>query len=247
MGVRAAVILVALAGCAAQTPPPDSPTAVQIATAAAEIGAAGLKPSDYASVGITLSQHACAQWFTQQVMNSQSTGFGQSALSIGAGIAAAAGGPAGAGAAAGASALSALLGAAQASFGAGASPAAIWGLISRMQAAWLAAMPIPLTTADAYALVEAFAEQCSLPAIEGAVMAAMAAVPVTAAVARPATEGSPALPQALSPTAPRKQRSPSRPAASREAASPETSSPRDCYMSVMGCRVAIPRVCIGSC
>lgn len=240
--------MVGLAGCATQ-PPPDTPTAVQIAAAAAEINATGLAPADYSSIGITLAQHNCATWFSGQVINSQTSGFGQQGLSILGGLAAAAGGPAGAGAAAGASAIAALLGAAQNSFGAGASPAAIWGLVSRIQAAWLAAMPTPLTTADAYALVEAFAEQCSLPAIQQAVVQAMMMVPVTASVAAAQQAGMTPVPQSSASAFLPKTSAPKRLARERVSRAvpnqPISSSPLPCYMTIMGCRVAIPRVTIG--
>jgi hypothetical protein len=245
--IRCLSIMVGLAGCATQ-PPPDSPTLTQIATAAAELNGINLPPADISSIGITLSQHACAQWFSSQVMNSQATGFGTQGLSILGGVAAAAGGPAGAGAAAGASAIAALLGAAQNSFGAGASPAAIWGLVSRIQAAWLAAMPTPITTADAYALVEAFAEQCSLPAVQQAMVQAMMMVPVTASV--PAPPPSPQAEIGLSTTTPqplsraRTQYKQAQTPTSRSK-TPPSFAPQDCYMTIMGCRVAIPRVVIG--
>ncbi len=244
----------------------------------------GLAPSDYASIGITLAQHSCAQWFSTQTMDAQATGFGAQGLALLGGVAAAAGGPVGAGAAAGASTLSALLGAAQSSFGAGANPAAIWGLISRIQAAWLAAMPVPLTTADAFALVESFSEQCSLPAIQQAVMAAMMGVPVTAASAstgpsqpviaqtplspreRARPERQTNLPSSSTPGAVRaggpvgavsepvsqvriQSQKQARMQSPRQAESHQTIGPspalRECYMNVMGCRVAIPRVEIG--
>jgi len=181
-------------------------------------------------------------------MNSQATGFGQSGLSILGGVAAAAGGPAGVGAAVGASTLSALLGAAQSAFGAGAAPAAIYGLISRVQAAWLAAMPAPMSTADAFALVEAFAEQCSLPNIQRAVMEAMTAVPVAASVA-------PAVAEVALPT-----RTAPRLSSGSRASRVRTNQPQSSYlqqewqaMQAAGGRAAyerrviVPRICIGSC
>jgi hypothetical protein len=173
---------VALSGCAGQIPSPTTPTTSEIATAAVELQTANIPPADYASIGITLSQRACAEWFSQQTLAAQQTHFGTQALTMLGGVAAAAGGPVGAGAAVGASALANLLGSAQASFGAGSNPAAIYGLVSRIQGTWLAAMPSPVTSADAYALVEAFTEQCNLPAIQNAVMQALNAVPVSAAV-----------------------------------------------------------------
>jgi hypothetical protein len=239
-GLALSFAAVILASCAAPTPPPDSPTAVQIAAARDAVTQTGLDPVDYASVGITLAQHNCAQWFSQQVMNAQATGFGAQGLALLGGVAGATGTPEGAIAAAGASALSAALGAAQSSFGAGASPAATWGLISRIQAAWLAAMPTPLTTADAYALVEAFAEQCSLPAIQRAVIEAMSAVPVVATVATPTSAPQELTPPGSSTASPAQGgRTPMR--RTRQAISGSS----ECYMTVMGCRVAIPQVTIG--
>lgn len=172
-----------LAGCASVTSPPTSPTAIQIATAASDLKASGLSPGDYASIGVTLAQRNCADWFSSQVMNAQGTSFGASALSMIGGAASAVGavgGPAGAGIGAGASLLASLLGQAQASFGAGSNPAAVYSLVQRVQQAWLEAMPTPLTDADAFALVEDFAQRCQLPGILTAVADAMHAATVTA-------------------------------------------------------------------
>ncbi len=248
MRLLAPLWMILLVGCAQSLPPPDTPTTPQISAASSDLLGSGVSPADYASIGVTLAQQNCARWFTTQTMNAQATGFGTQGLAVLGGVAAAAGGPAGAGAAAGMAALSGLLGAAQSSFGAGANPAMIWGLISRVQAAWLAAMPTPLTVADAYALVESFAEQCSLPAIQRSVMEAMSSVPV--GVALPAV-ASPAYapanlvsPQNISGT---KQSARSR-AAQQVPNHSMSSTPPPCYMTVMGCssRVATPRVVIGS-
>ncbi len=177
----AVAIIALLSACASALPPPSAPTSTQIASAAADLNATGISPADYASIGITLSQKACADWFSSQVANSQASSFGTQALSTIGGIGAATGTPPGVGVAAGMAALSGILGAAQSSFGAGANPAAIYGLIERVQQAWLAVMPAPLTSADAYALVESFAEQCSLPNIQNAVTMALTSVPVVSA------------------------------------------------------------------
>jgi hypothetical protein len=169
-----------IAGCSAVTPPPPSPTAIQIAAAASDLKASGISPGDYASIGVTLAGKNCADWFSSQAMNAQGTAFGTSALSMLGGAASMAGGPAGAGIGAGASLLASLLGQAQASFGAGSNPTAVYSLVRRVQQAWIEAMPTPLTEADAFALVEDFAQKCELPGILTAVADAMHAVDVTA-------------------------------------------------------------------
>ncbi len=191
-GCFRAITALGLAGCCliGCTPVtwPSVPTTVQIATASAEIKNAGLTPADYASIGITLAQRSCADWFTKQVTSGQATSFGASALSMIGGAASAVGvvgGPAGAGIGAGASLLASLLGQAQASFGAGSNPAAIYSLVQRVQQAWLEAMPTPLTEADAFALVEDFVQKCELPGILSAVADAMHGATVTAAAPQP--------------------------------------------------------------
>src|SRR6202023_851058 len=92
----------------------------------------------------------------------------------------AAGGPIGAGAAAAAGFGSATIGNIQANSAVGIDPVVTYGLVRKVQQAWLAAATPPATKAEAYLLVEDFAEKCQLPDIKKAVADAVASAPVKA-------------------------------------------------------------------
>ena len=55
-----------------------------------------------------------------------------------------------------------------------------YGLVRKVQQAWLAAATTPTTKAEAHMLVEDFAEKCQLPDIKKAVADAVASAPVKA-------------------------------------------------------------------
>jgi hypothetical protein len=186
------LVIACLTGCATQTPPPAAPTPAQIAATGTELTKAicsptterCITPTEYAEIGTTIATQNCAGWFSAQVLQADRARSASGALSTLGGIAGAAAGgtPYGAAVSVGASALASILSGSAASL-AGSTPSSIYGLISRVEQAWLAAMPVPITSADAFALVEKFAEQCNLPNIQNAVIQALNAVPVSAAAA----------------------------------------------------------------
>ena len=93
----------------------------------------------------------------------------------------AAGGPIGAGAAAAAGFGSATVGNIQANSAVGIDPVVTYGLVRKVQQAWLAGAAMPTTKAEAYMLVEDFAEKCQLPDIKKAVADAVTSAPVKVA------------------------------------------------------------------
>jgi hypothetical protein len=92
----------------------------------------------------------------------------------------AAGGPIGAGVAAAPGFSSATIGNIQANSAVGIDPVVTYGLVRKVQQAWLAAATTPTTKAEAYLLVEDFAEKCQLPDVKKAVADAVASAPVKA-------------------------------------------------------------------
>jgi hypothetical protein len=92
----------------------------------------------------------------------------------------AAGGPIGAGVAAAPGFSSATIGNIQANSAVGIDPVVTYGLVRKVQQAWLAGATTPTTKAEAYMLVEDFAKKCQLPDIKKAVADAVTSAPVKA-------------------------------------------------------------------
>jgi len=235
-------VILMLGGCQAINPlPPPPPTSEQIAAASGAVIATGMKPADYASVGISLAAQGCNDYFGQQLANSQTSAFGQQLLSLAGGAAAAAGG---AGVGAATSLLSSVMGSAQATLGVSASPVTMWGLEKRMQAAWLSAMHAPMTDADALAMVQSFAEECSLPNILWAGQTAINSATVTAAPQEPAQVVQVAQVPAPSAPPPRKRLRTATPAEDRLEAERQAIA-RYGRATVEGGRVPLPVVRVG--
>src|SRR5215469_11755634 len=167
------LLLISLCSCAGQSnPPPNSPTAVQIAAEKQSVESSGLTPSDYFTYGSILVARNCNNWFAAQINGAQQTSLAQGALGIGTGAAGIAGGPAGAGAAAGMGLLSALLNNNQANSSTGLDPIGDWILINKTLQAYQSAITIPNDFGTADAFVESYAELCQLPDIQAAIRAA---------------------------------------------------------------------------
>ena len=174
-------IVLLLVGCAGQYPyPPPAPTITQIGTTWQAIQGSGIPPADYLEIGSTLATANCNSWFSQQVAQAQQRTLATSGVGIGTAAAGLAGGPGGALAAGALGLLGTGIGALQASAPAGGDPSSTYGLVTRMQQAWLAKAPTPISPVDAYMLVESYAELCDLPSIQESVRQAVATASVTA-------------------------------------------------------------------
>src|SRR5262249_43998415 len=122
----------------------------------------------------------CVGWFSMQMAGESQNSALASELGLIGAAAGAAGGPIGAGAAASTALGSATIGNIQAHSAVGIDPVVTYGLVRKVQQAWLAVATTPATKAEAYLLVEDFAEKCQLPDIKKAVADAVASAPVKA-------------------------------------------------------------------
>jgi len=181
-GIKLAALfaLVLLAGCSNYPMPPVTPAPADIQAVATTVSAIGVPIKDYYTYGTALAVKNCVGWFSTQIAGaSQNSALASELGLIGAAMGAA-GGPIGAGAAAAAGFGSATIGNIQANSAAGIDPVATYGLVRKVQQAWLAAATAPTTKAEAYLLVEDFAEKCQLPDIRKAVADAVASASVKA-------------------------------------------------------------------
>ncbi len=178
--VAATLTAILLAGCAGQSLPPGTPSPTDIQTIRQQIAADDTPPGDYLIYGTTLAARNCIGWFSTQIAAAQQTSALSGGLGTLIGVAGAAGGPYGAGAAAGMGALTSLLNNSQQNAPAGIDPVATYGLVRKVTQAWLSMAPTPASKAEAFMLVEDFAEKCQLPEIRSAIVAAVMTAPVRA-------------------------------------------------------------------
>ncbi len=160
--------------------PPATPAPTDIQAVATSISAIELPIKDYYTYGTALASKNCVGWFSTQIAGASQNSALASELGLIGAAAGAAGGPFAAGAAAAAGFGSATIGNVQANSAVGIDPVVTYGLVRKVQQAWLAAATIPTTKAEAYLLVEDFAEKCQLPDVKKAVADAVASAPVKA-------------------------------------------------------------------
>jgi hypothetical protein len=172
-----------LAACSNNSMPPMTPGPTDIQAVATTVSAIEVPIKDYYTYGTALAVKNCVGWFSAQIASASQNSALASELGLIGAAAGAAGGPIGAGAAAAAGFGSATLGNLQTNSAAGIDPVVTYGLVRKVQQAWLAAATIPTTKAEAYLLVEDLAEKCQLPDIKKAVADAVASAPVKAAPA----------------------------------------------------------------
>src|SRR5438132_2115266 len=178
--LAACFTLLLTAGCANYSLPSAAPAPVDIQAAASAVAAIDVPIKDYYSYGTALAVKNCVSWFSTQIAGASQNSALAGELGLIGAAAGAAGGPIGAGAAAATGFGAATIGNLQANSAAGIDPVATYGLVRKMQQAWLAAAAMPTTKAEAYLLVEDFAEKCQLPEIKKAVADAVASAPVKA-------------------------------------------------------------------
>jgi hypothetical protein len=181
-GVKLAALfaLVLFTGCSNYSMPPVTPGPADIQAVATNVGAIDVPIMDYYTYGTALAVKNCVGWFSTQIAGAAQNSALASELGLIGAAVGAAGGPIGAGAAAAAGFGSATIGNIQANSAAGIDPIVTYGLVRKVQQAWLAAATAPTTKAEAYLLVEDFAEKCLLPDIKKAVSDAIASAPVKA-------------------------------------------------------------------
>ena len=172
--------LVLFAGCSNYSVPPATPAPTDIQTVATAVSAIDVPIKDYYTYGTALAVKNCVGWFSTQIAGASQNSALASELGMLGAAAGAAGGPIGAGAAAAAGFGSATVGNIQANSAVGIDPVVTYGLVRKVQQAWLAAATTPTTKAEAYLLVEDFAEKCQLPDVKKAVADAVASAPVKA-------------------------------------------------------------------
>ena len=178
---RAALFaLVLLAGCSNSSMLPATPAPADIRAVATNVSAIDMPIKDYYTYGTALAVKSCVRWFGTQIASASQNSALASELGLIGTAVGAAGGPIGAGAAAAAGFGSATIGNFQANSAVGTDPVVTYGLVRKVQQAWLAAATAPTTKAEAYLLVEDFAEKCQLPDIKKAVADAVASAPVKA-------------------------------------------------------------------
>jgi hypothetical protein len=178
--LAACLTLLLSAGCANYSIPSATPAPADIRAAADAVAATDLSITDYYTYGTALAVKECVDWFSTQIAGASRNSALAGELGLIGAAAGAAGGPIGAGAAAATGFAAATLGNLQANSSVGIDPVATYGLVRKMQQAWLAAAAMPTTKAEAYLLVEDFAEKCQLPDIKKAVADAVASAPVKA-------------------------------------------------------------------
>src|SRR5438132_11362977 len=178
--LAACFTLLLTAGCANYSLPSAAPAPVDIQAAASAVAAIDVPIKDYYSYGTALAVKNCVSWFSTQIAGASQNSALAGELGLIGAAAGAAGGPIGAGAAAAAGFGSATIGNIQANSAVGTDPVVTYGLVRKVQQAWLAAAATPTTKAEAYLLVEDFAEKCQLPDIKKAVADAVASAPVKA-------------------------------------------------------------------
>ena len=160
--------------------PPATPAPADIQAVATGVSAIDVPIKDYYDYGTALAAKNCVGWFGTQIAGASQNSALASELGLLGAAAGAAGGPIGAGAAAAAGFGSATIGNIQANSAVGIDPVVTYGLVRKVQQAWLAAATTPTTKAEAYLLLEDFAEKCQLPDIKKAVADAVASAPVKA-------------------------------------------------------------------
>jgi hypothetical protein len=178
--LAACLTLLLSAGCANHSMPSATPTPTDIQTAATAVASIDVPIKDYYTYGTALAVKNCVGWFSTQIAGASQNSALASELGLIGAAGGAAGGPIGAGAAAAAGFGSATIGNIQANSAVGTDPVVTYGLVRKVQQAWLAAATAPTTKAEAYLLVEDFAEKCQLPDIKKAVADAVASAPVKA-------------------------------------------------------------------
>jgi hypothetical protein len=178
--LAALFVLVSFAGCSNYSMPPVTPVPADIQAVAATVSAVDVPIKDYYTYGTALAVKNCVGWFSTQIAGASQNSALASELGLIGSAVGAAGGPIGAGAAAAAGFGSATIGNIQANSAVGIDPVVTYGLVRKVQQAWLAAATTPATKAEAYLLVEDFAEKCQLPDIKKAVADAVASAPVKA-------------------------------------------------------------------
>ena len=178
--LAACFTLLLTAGCANYSMPSAAPAPVDIQAAASAVAAIDVPIKDYYSYGTALAVKNCVSWFSTQIAGASQNSALAGELGLIGAAAGVAGGPIGAGAAAATGFGAATLGNLQANSAVGIDPIATYSLVRKMQQAWLAAAVMPTTKAEAYLLVEDFAEKCQLPDIKKAVADAVASAPVKA-------------------------------------------------------------------
>jgi hypothetical protein len=165
----APIALLLFAGCSNYSMPPATPAPADIQAVATSISAIDVPIKDYYTYGTALAVKNCVGWFGKQIGGaSQNSALASELGLLGAGAAAAAGFG------------SATIGNIQANSAVGIDPVVTYGLVRKVQQAWLAAATTPNTKAEAYLLVEDFAEKCQLPDVKKAVADAVASAPVKA-------------------------------------------------------------------
>lgn len=183
-GLASALCLVS---CTGYQMPPATPLPSDIQTLSATIVAINISPVDYLTYGTALATQKCIGWFGQQIAGAAQNSMLATELGLLGTAAGVAGGPAGAGAAAATGFGAATVGNLQANAPGGIDPVVTYGLVRKVQQAWLAAVASPITKADAYMLVEDYAEKCQLPDIKRAIADAVTSAPVRAVVGSNAT------------------------------------------------------------
>ena len=178
--LAAPLALLLFAGCSNYSIPPATPLPSDIQAAATAVNAIDLPMTDYYAYGTTLAAKNCVDWFSTQIAGASQNSALASELGLLGTAAGAAGGPIGAAAAAATGFGAATIGNVQANSAVGIDPIVTYGLVRKVQQAWLAAATSPTTKAEAYLLVEDFAEKCQLPGIKKAVADAVASAPVKA-------------------------------------------------------------------
>jgi hypothetical protein len=179
--LAASLLLLSVASCVNYTMPLTTPAPGDIRAVATAVSAVDLPIKDYYTYGTALAVKNCVGWFSTQIAGASQNSALASELGMVGAAAGAAGGPVGAGAAAAAGFGAATIGNLQANSAGGIDPVVTYGLVRKVQQAWLAAAATPTTKAEAYLLVEDFAEKCQLPDIKKAVADAVASAPVKAA------------------------------------------------------------------
>jgi hypothetical protein len=178
--LAACLTLLLSAGCANYSMPSATPAPTDIRAVANAVAAIDVPIKDYYTYGTALAVKNCVGWFSTQIASASRNSALSGELGLIGAAAGAAGGPIGAGAAAATGFGAATIGNLQANSAVGIDPVATYGLVRKMQQAWLAAAAPPTTKAEAYMLVEDFAEKCQLPDIKKAVADAVASAPVKA-------------------------------------------------------------------
>ena len=184
-GIKLAAPLAFLlfAGCSNYSMPPTTPAPTDIGAVATAVSAIDVPIKDYYTYGTALAVKNCVGWFSTQIAGASQNSALVSELGLIGAAAGAAGGPI---AAAATGFGAATIGNIQANSAVGIEPVVTYGLVRKVQQAWLAAATTPTTKAEAYLLLEDFAEKCQLPDIKKAVADAVASAPVKAIPTPPA-------------------------------------------------------------